>query len=281
MHPNLRGDWYLVQVNSLPQNDVYAIASDIHLDRYIKILDGTLVRYSNDEIMNLSDIKHGLKDVIDSLENRVYSFLLFDNQNKFLFKGQPLIFIVDPPINRSQFPYHRHLNHGYLRVFTEKDDKKMENSFQFLNESNYSYHHVLNYQVIPESVCYIHDVKELDVPGYCRQEVAYATMACYAFRNEIFIKYFEVYGEFFWLGPGTPFPSFAEGHLLSVGQENICHCGSKASYKDCHFRNDFKEYIGRIKNLNVTEQMVIETQKHFTYHSNKLLKKIVDLINNS
>jgi hypothetical protein len=161
----------------------------------------------------------------------------------------------------------------------------MKDSFQFLDESNYSYHHVLNYQVIPESVCYIHDVEELDIPGYCRQEVAYATMVGYAFRNEIFIKYFETYEEFFWLGPETPFPSFAEGHLLSVGQEGICHCGSKLSYKDCHFRSDFMEHITRSalknKSINITEQMMIETQKHFTYHSNKLLNKIVELINNS
>jgi len=285
LHPNLRGDWYLVQVNSVPEKDIDAIVSDIHLNRSIQILNGGIVRYGNDEILDIDEIKSGLSDVINLLENKVYTFLLFDNKNKNLFKGQPLIFIVDPHMNRSQIPYHRHLNNGYFRFYSNRVDFEMKESFHFLDEENLNNHHVLNYQVIPESVCYIHDVKELDVSGYTPQEVAYATMVGYAFRNEIFIKYYEKFNDFFWLGPETPFPSFAQGHLLSVEQENECHCGSGLSYKECHFDVDFKDYIMRkpSKNIDVdrAKKMVVETQRHFTYQSNKLLDNIVKLVRSS
>ncbi len=282
LHPNLRGDWYLINVNSIPAENMEGIITDIYLDKFIKIENGTIVRVIDDDILDLDTIKQGLNEVVGQLENKEVTFLLFDNNNINLFNGQPLAFIVNPLINRSTVSYHRHINNGYFSVYGSSIiDSKMTSPIFFLDESNVGFNHVLRYHIIPESICYIHDVEDLDVDGYSKLEVAYATMVAYIFRNEIFMKFYECHNEIFWLGAETPFPEFAKGHLLSVNYYGKCHCGNDLSYKDCHFKIDFEKYLmtidkNRIFDIDNLKKAVIMTENHFTYNSKRIFEYIIN-----
>lgn len=224
----LPGTYYIYNIDySYSIDEQKRLVYDILNDKAIFQLSSLKLKSENYREVTLEDKYLALftSELIHS-----YKIMLVVLDNKDIFQGQILAFVLQPEISRHTFPNHPHINGALFNL-------------------------TYNVKNLGSSICYS---DKPTIPGESVSEGIERVMFAvseWLFRNSIWERSTKICSEPIWIGPEIPVVFEASSYSSFLDPDNICFCGKNIPFKDCcssyngnveltnNYREKYKEYI--------------------------------------
>lgn len=213
------GDWFLYETSPLPKEDeLETVLSDIINDRMVHVSEnGQLSHYKHCTCLQ-HILPDNVKSVIKYLSNQKFRVAVWEGKYG-LYSNQPIFIAFDPEISFLTYPEHPHLNACVLKGSPYKE----------------------NY--IPDSICYLTD-HDSTISKSDRIIESFALVSIWLFRHQVWELINETENKQ-WIGPQEVNPIGID-FTRYYNPFEICRCGSKKKYCECHMESDYeKAYPGR------------------------------------
>jgi hypothetical protein len=104
------GEWYFFSITPIPdKNEIESVVYDIQNGHDILFLNKRLTHYENCPVIEHILTKE-MKEIVQRVDRETFKVAVFNNTDKRLLGGQPIVIGYEPLITRSVFLNHPHLN---------------------------------------------------------------------------------------------------------------------------------------------------------------------------
>lgn len=205
--------WFLLEINPTPpENQIIAVTTDLVKDEFIAVENGT-VFHSDLCKSNVHKLKSQWKRAVEGIKREKYTVAIYPGSDGIL-NSQPIAVVLDPPINYTVYPDHKHLNIG----------------------GRYS-----EDLILPDTICYTDNPEELGEELDKRIFQAYKYVTVWLYRHQLWLACRELKVEEKWIG--TQVKNFDNrNYIYAIEPIGRCRCGSDKEYIECHMPEDFSYF---------------------------------------